>query len=189
MWKLWDSWTLLTNYNIRFLFTVSASGYIVSAALVLIIGALVGVLATISRHLHHRRLLVHEPVPPGSASSSSASILHYHHRHHHHRHRLRREEPPPPPLQRCLLLQDHCRHPDTPVSIIWSRILFARKIMKLPKTTKNRKACGLIPILPYDIFYCHIYRYMMCLKYNTQSKDMCTSVYFYTHIYLLVSKK
>ncbi|EFN63447.1 hypothetical protein EAG_04902 [Camponotus floridanus] len=93
---------------------VSASGYIVSAALVLIIGALVGVLATISRHLHHRRLLVHEPVPPGSASSSSASILHYHHRHHHHRHRLRREEPPPPPLQRCLLLQDHCRHPDTP---------------------------------------------------------------------------
>ncbi|XP_011882862.1 PREDICTED: uncharacterized protein LOC105570343 [Vollenhovia emeryi] len=95
---------------------LGASGYIVSAALVLIVGALVGVLATISRHLHHRRLLVHEPVPAGSASSASASILHHYHRHHHHRHRHRREEPPPPPLQRCLLLQDHYRYPDTPVS-------------------------------------------------------------------------
>lgn len=109
---------LLTNRGVRFPVAVGASGYIVSAALVLIVGALVGVLATISRHLHHRRLLVHEPVPPGSASSASASILHHHHRHHHHRHRHRREEPPPPPLQRCLLLQDHYRYPDTPVSII-----------------------------------------------------------------------
>ncbi|XP_076280801.1 uncharacterized protein LOC143209271 [Lasioglossum baleicum] len=82
---------------------LSASSYIVSVVLVLVVGALVGVLATVSHHLHHRRLLLHEP--------ASASILH-HHRHHHHRHH--REELPAS-HQRRLLLQDHRRHPGTPM--------------------------------------------------------------------------
>ncbi|XP_034186282.2 uncharacterized protein LOC117607112 [Osmia lignaria lignaria] len=86
---------------------LSATSYIVSAVLVLIVGALVGVLATVSHHLHHRRLLLHEP--------ATASILHHHrhhhHRHHHHHHR----EELPASHQRRLLLQDHHRHPGTPM--------------------------------------------------------------------------
>ncbi|KZC09520.1 hypothetical protein WN55_00192 [Dufourea novaeangliae] len=96
---------------------LSASSYIVSAVLVLVVGALVGVLATVSHHLHHRRLLLHEP--------ASASILHHHrhdHHHHHHRHRHHHHhhhhhsEELPASHQRRLLLQDHHRHPGTPVS-------------------------------------------------------------------------
>lgn len=88
---------------------MNASSYIVSVVLVLIVGALVGVLATVSHHLHHRRLLLHEP--------ASASILH-HHRHHHHRHHHHHHhrEELPASHQRRLLLQDHHRHPGTPVS-------------------------------------------------------------------------
>ncbi|KAL2737127.1 hormone receptor 4-like [Vespula maculifrons] len=57
---------------------VGTSGYVVSAVLVLIVGALLAILATVSHHLHHRRL---EPLH----ESNSASILHHHrHLHHHH---------------------------------------------------------------------------------------------------------
>lgn len=96
-------------HDFEFLLTVNASSYIVSVVLVLIVGALVGVLATVSHHLHHRRLLLHEP--------ASASILH-HHRHHHHRHHHHHHhrEELPASHQRRLLLQDHHRHPGTPVS-------------------------------------------------------------------------
>nr|KAF7413308.1 hypothetical protein H0235_013159 [Vespula pensylvanica] len=60
------------------LLQLGTSGYVVSAVLVLIVGALLAILATVSHHLHHRRL---EPLH----ESNSASILHHHrHLHHHH---------------------------------------------------------------------------------------------------------
>ncbi|XP_051164385.1 histone-lysine N-methyltransferase Suv4-20-like [Leptopilina boulardi] len=76
---------------------LNVSGYIV-VVLVLVVGALVGVLATVSHHLHHR--------------PASISILHHHH--HHHRHHHHREETLTS-NQRRLLLEDHYRHPATPM--------------------------------------------------------------------------
>ncbi|XP_043480553.1 uncharacterized protein LOC122510164 [Leptopilina heterotoma] len=75
---------------------LNVSGYIV-VVLVLVVGALVGVLATVSHHLHHR--------------PASISILHHHHHHHHREETLTSN-------QRRLLLEDHYRHPATPVSTL-----------------------------------------------------------------------
>ncbi|XP_043285596.1 uncharacterized protein [Venturia canescens] len=91
---------------------LSGSGYIVSVVLVLLVGALVGVLATVSHHLHHhRRPLTHTIGGP-------APILRDHHRHHHrrhHHHHHHHSEETPASLQRRLLLQEHQNYSDTPM--------------------------------------------------------------------------
>jgi hypothetical protein len=112
---------------------LNASRYIVSVVLVLLIGALVGILATVSHHCHHRHLhqLSNETIirdhPRYHRHHRHHHHYHLHHHYHHHhyhyyyhhyhhRHRRQHREDQPASQQRQLLLDDH-RHPKSMLTV------------------------------------------------------------------------